>query len=159
MKNSTKFASVMFALCLFLSTTTVFAQVAKKPKLEKNKFLEGKTFDTEFTEVKEKGKPKPLKGDIIVKSSKVQCDVMEEKAGLSISLYHVVSDTTYKDGDAEIHTVIFEATYTDPKSETKFEATLTGSQIKGTVTESKGGKEKKKYEFTGMEKEKPGKKK
>lgn len=158
MKNSTKFASVMFALCLFISTS-VFSQAAKKPKPEKNKFLENKTFDTEFTEVKEKGKSKPLKGDIIVKGSKVQCDVMEEKAGLSVSNYHVTSDTTYKDGDAEIHTVMFEATYTDPKSETKFEATLTGSQIKGTVVESKGGKEKKRYEFEGMEKEKPGKKK
>ncbi len=158
MKNSTKFTSVMFALCLLLSAS-VFGQAAKKPKPEKNKFLEGKTFATEFTEVKEKGKPKPIKGDIIVKSSKVQCDVMEEKAGLSISPYHVISDTTYKDGDTEIHTVVFEATYTDPKSETKFEATLTGSQIKGTVIESKGGKEKKKYEFEGMEKEKPGKKK
>lgn len=158
MKNSTKFASVMFALCLFISSS-VFSQAAKKPKPEKNKFLENKTFDTEFNEVKEKGKPKPLKGEIIVKSSKVQCDIMEEKAGLSISPYHVTSDTTYKDGDTEVHTVVFEANYTEGKSQTKFDATLTGSQIKGTVVELKDGKEKRKYEFEGMEKEKPGKKK
>lgn len=158
MKNSTKFASVMFVLCLFFSSA-ILAQAAKKPKPEKNKFLENKTFDTEFTEVKEKGKSKPLKGDLIVKGSKVQCDIMEEKAGLSISPYHVTSDTTYKDGDAEIHTVTFEANYKEGKSETKFDATLTGSQIKGTVVELKDGKEKRKYEFVGMEKEKPGKKK
>jgi|SRR3954470_528165 len=158
MKNSTKFASVVFTLCLFISSA-ILAQAPKKPKPEKNKFLENKTFDTEFTEVKEKGKPKPLKGDLIVKGSKVQCDIMEEKAGLSISPYHVTSDTTYKDGETDVHMVTFEATYTEGKSETKFEANLTGSQIKGTVVELKDGKEKKKYEFVGMEKEKPGKKK
>jgi hypothetical protein len=158
MKNSTKFASVVFAVCLFLSSS-ILAQAPKKPKPEKNKFLENKTFDSEFTEVKEKGKPKPIKGDLIVKGSKVQCDIMEEKAGLSISPYHVVSDTTYKDGETDMHIVVFEATYTEGKSETKFEATLTNNQIKGTVIEFKGGAEKRKYEFVGTEKEKPGKKK
>ncbi|HSH66902.1 MAG TPA: hypothetical protein VLB84_14205 [Bacteroidia bacterium] len=159
MKTSIKFTSISIAFCLLVSST-VFAQAAKKPKPEKNKFLENKTFDTQFTEVKEKGKPaKPLKGDIVIKGSKVSSTVMEEKTGLSASNYHVVSDTTYKDGEMEIHKVEFEASSTDGKTEAKIEASVTNSEITGTVVESKDGKEKKKYEFTGTEKEKPGKKK
>ena len=159
MKNSTKFTSVAIAFCLLVSST-MFAQAAKKPKPEKNKFLENKIFDASFTEVKEKGKPaKPLKGDVVIKGSKVSSTAMEEKTGLVASNYHVISDTTYKDGEMEIHKVEFEASSVDGKSEAKIEATVTNAEIAGTVVESKDGKEKKKYEFTGTEREKPGKKK
>jgi hypothetical protein len=153
MKNSTKFTSIAIAFCLLISSA-VFAQ--KKPKPEKNKFLENKTFDASFTEVKEKGKPaKPLKGDIVIKGSKVSCTVMEEKTGFAAGNYHVMSDTT--EGDK--HIVMFEASFVEGKSESKMEATVTNTEIAGTVVETKDGKEKKKYEFTGTEKEKPGKKK
>ncbi len=156
MKNSTRFTSVAIAFCLLVSST-IFAQ--KKPKPEKNKFLEAKTFEVQFTEVKEKGKPKPIKGDIIIKSSKVSSEAMAEKTGLIASNYHVTSDTTYKDGEMDMHQVVFEATSSDGKTEARIEATVTNLEITGTVVETKDGKEKKKYEFTGTEKEKPGKKK
>lgn len=155
MKNFTRFASIAIAFCLLISSA-VFAQAQKKPKPEKNKFLENKTFESSFTEVKEKGKPgKPLKDDIVIKGSKVSCVTMEEKTGFSACNYHVTSDTT--EGDK--HTVMFEATFVEGKTESKMEATVTNNEIAGTVVESKEGKEKKKYEFTGTEKEKPGKKK
>lgn len=155
MKNSTKFTSIAIAFCLLISSA-VFAQAQKKPKPEKNKFLENKTFEASFTEVKEKGKPgKPLKDDIVIKGSKVSCVTMEEKTGFSASNYHVTSDTT--EGDK--HVVVFEASSSDGKTEAKFEATVTNNEIAGTVVETKDGKEKRKYEFTGTEKEKPGKKK
>lgn len=159
MKNSIKFTSVAFAFCLLVSST-MFAQAAKKPKPEKNKFLENKTFDASFTEVKEKGKPaKPLKGDVVIKGSKVSSASMEEKTGFTATNYHVTSDSTFKDGEMDMHVVVFEATSSDGKTEAKIEATVTNLEIAGTVVESKDGKEKKKYEFTGTEKEKPGKKK
>lgn len=155
MKNSTRFASIAIAFCLLISSA-VFAQAQKKPKPEKNKFLENKTFESSFTEVKEKGKPgKPLKDDIVIKGSKVSCVTMEEKTGFSACNYHVTSDTT--EGDK--HVVVFEATFVEGKTESKMEATVTNNEIAGTVVESKEGKEKRKYEFTGTEKEKPGKKK
>lgn len=159
MKNSTKFTSVAIAFCLLVSST-IFAQAAKKPKPEKNKFLENKTFDASFTEVKEKGKPaKPLKGDIVIKGSKVSSTVMEEKTGFVGTNYHVTSDSTFKDGEMDMHVVSFEATSTDGKTESTIEATVTNTAIAGTVVESKEGKEKKKYAFEGTEREKPGKKK
>lgn len=159
MKNFIKFTSTMIAFCLLISST-MFSQAAKKPKPEKNKFLENKTFETQFTEIKDKGKPaKPLKGDIVIKSSKVSSLAMEEKTGLPASNYHVTSDTTYKDGEVETHIVSFEASAVDGKTEAKIEATVTNTEINGTVVELKDGKEKRKYEFTGTEKEKPGKKK
>ena len=155
MKNSTKFTSIAIAFCLLISSA-VFAQAQKKPKPEKNKFLENKTFDASFTEVKEKGKPgKPLKGDIVIKGSKVSSTVMEEKTGFTATNYHVTADTT----EGGTHTVSFEAVSSDGKTEARVEATVVNTEITGTVVESKDGKEKKKYEFTGTEKEKPGKKK
>ena len=157
MKNSTKFTSVAIAFCLFVSSAMV---AQKKPKPEKNKFLENKTFDSQFTEIKEKGKPgKPLKGDIILKSSKVQCDIMDEKVGLAPTNYHVTSDTTYKDGEMDMHVVTFEASFVEDKNEARWNAKVTNAEISGTVVQLKNGTEKKKYEFTGTEKEKPGKKK
>jgi hypothetical protein len=154
MKNSTKFTSIAIAFCLLISSA-VFAQAQKKPKPEKNKFLENKTFEASFTEVKEKGKPKPLKDDIVIKGSKVTCTIMEEKTGFGTANYHVTSDTT--EGDK--HVVMFEVTFVEGKSESKMEATVTNNEIAGTVVETKEGKEKRRYEFTGTEKEKPGKKK
>jgi hypothetical protein len=157
MKNSTRFTSVAIAFCLLVSST-MFAQ--KKPKPEKNKFLETKTFDVQFTEVKEKGKPgKPIKGDIVIKSSKASSTVLEEKLGFAAAAYHVTLDTTYKDQEMEKHQVVFEASFVEGKSESKIEATVINAEITGTAVELKDGKEKKKYEFTGTEKEKPGKKK
>jgi hypothetical protein len=119
MKNSTRFTSVAIAFCLLVSST-MFAQ--KKPKPEKNKFLETKTFDAQFTEVKEKGKPgKPIKGDIVIKSSKVSSTVLEEKIGMLAANYHVTSDTTYKDGEMEMHQVVFEVSVVEGKTEAKIE--------------------------------------
>jgi hypothetical protein len=159
MKNSTRFTSVAIAFCLLVSST-MFAQAPKKPKPEKNKFLEGKTFDVQFTEVKEKGKPaKPIKGEIVIKSSKVSSAVLEEKIGMLAANYHVTSDTTYKDQEMEMHQAVFEVSVAEGKTEAKIEATVTNAEITGTAIELKDGKEKKKYEFTGTEKEKPGKKK
>jgi hypothetical protein len=50
--------------------------------------------------------------------------------------------------------VTFEAEYSEEKNEYKWEATVTNYDIEGTVTQSKSGVEKKKFEFSGTEKTK-----
>lgn len=89
---------------------------------------------------------------VTIKAGKVSSDVMEEKIQLPSINYKVTLDSTYKEEDVEIHFISFEAVFTEDKMEYKWTATINGSDIEGTVVQSKGGVEKKKYEFSGSEK-------
>jgi len=142
--------SGILGICILLACTS-FAQ---KGKPEKNKFLEGKKYDTQFTEVKKSGVSKPLQSLILIKSGKVQCDLMDEKLSAPSMPYKVTLDTTYTEDDSEVHKVSFTSEYTEEKTSYKWEATITDYDIEGTFVMMKNGVEKKRYEFTGEEKTK-----
>lgn len=133
-----------------LFTTITFAQ--KEKKSEKNKFLEGKKYDVNFTEIKTSGTSKPMASTIVIKGGKVQCDLMEEKVTAPSMPYKVILDTTYTEDESEIHKVSFLAEYTEEKTGYKWAATITDYDIEGTFVMLKSGVEKKKFEFTGAEK-------
>ncbi|MCW3085388.1 MAG: hypothetical protein JWP12_2754 [Bacteroidetes bacterium] len=120
----------------------------------KNKFLEGKKYEVQFYEMKTSGRGKAVPGSVVIKSGKIQCDLMEDKMNLGPATYKVITDSTYTEDDSPMHMVVFEGTYTDEKFEYKWEATVTNYDIEGTAVQMKGGVEKKKYEFSGSEKTK-----
>jgi hypothetical protein len=153
MKFSSTLKSTLLGIGV-LCTTIVFAQ--KDKKSEKNKFLEGKVYNVNFTEIKAKptGPPKQLPSVIIIKGGKVQCDLMEEKLTVPAIAYKVTQDTTYTEDDAEVRKVSFVAEYTEEKTGYKWNATITDFEIEGTCVMLKSGVEKKKFEFTGEEKTK-----
>lgn len=136
-----------------LCTTLVFAQ--KDKKQQKNKFLEGKTYTVNFTEIKAKGQqPKPLPGAITIKSGKVQSDVMEAKATAPAIPYTVSLDTTFTEDESDVHKVDFIAEYNEEKTTYKWDVSITDYSIEGSFVLLKGGVEKKRFEFTGEEKSK-----
>ncbi len=149
MSYSFKIKSAILAIGL-LFTTITFAQ--KEKKAEKNKFLEGKKYDVNFTEIKASGTSKPLPSTIVIKSGKVQCDLMEEKVTAPSMPYKVILDTTYTEDESEVHKVSFISEYTEEKTGYKWDATITDYEIEGTFVMLKSGVQKKKFEFTGAEK-------
>lgn len=137
-----------------LCTTLVFAQKGKKS--EKNKFLEGKTYTVNFTEIKAKATSpsKPVASTIVIKSGKVQSDLMEDKLTAPAIQYTVTLDTTFTEDESDVHKLDFVAEYSEEKTTYKWEASITDYNIEGTFVMLKGGVEKKRYEFTGDEKSK-----
>ena len=153
MKNTITLKSVALTFMIGLFTVTAsFGQ--KKGKGDKNKFLEGRKFDVQFYEMKAAGRGKAVKSLVMIKSGRIEGDLMYEKLGLEPTVYRITLDSTYKEDDTDIHMVTIEANSSIDKSEFAWEATITNYDIEGTVTQSKGGLEKKKYEFAGSEKTK-----
>lgn len=151
MKNLINLKSkILFLLLVFITQLSV----AQKKKVEKHKFLEGKTYNVQFYEMKAAGRGKALKSDIIIKASKVQCELMEDKLSLPPVNYKVTADSTYKQDEADVHVVSFEASFTEGKNSYEWQATITNYEIEGTVVQNKNGEEKKRYEFSGSEKAK-----
>jgi hypothetical protein len=119
---------------------------------QKNKFLEGKKYDVQFYEMKASGRGKATPSNFLIKSGKVESDLMYEKMTLGPAPYKVTLDTTYTEDETEMHMVTIEAELSEEKNDYKWEATITNYDIEGTVVQLKGGVEKKKYEFSGSEK-------
>lgn len=144
--------STLLGISLLLATV-VMAQKEKKQD-SKNKYIDGKKYDVTFTEIKTTGTAKPLPTTIVVKSGKVQCDLMEEKLTAPEIQYKVTLDTTYTEDESEVRKVAFIAEYTEEKTTYKWDATVTDFAIEGSFIMLKGGVQKKKFEFTGEEKAK-----
>lgn len=154
MTNTSTIKTVLLGIGLVLTTLT-FGQ--KEKKAPKNKFLEGKVYNVNFTEVKATASakpPKPLPSAIVLKGGKIQCDLMEEKLTLPPMQYTVTLDTTYTEDESEIHKVEFNSEFTEEKTTYKWESVITDVTIEGSCVMLKGGVQKKKFEFTGEEKSK-----
>jgi hypothetical protein len=147
--NSVLKSVVMVAVMLV--STSVFAQ---KNKGSKNTFLEGKKFNVNFYELRAGNRGKAIPSKVLIKSGKVEADLMYEKLQMEPITYVVTLDSTYTEDDTEMHMVTFEATNAADKNEYKWEVTVINYDIEGTVTVTKAGVEKKKYEFSGSEKTK-----
>lgn len=145
MKTLTK--TLLIALSML--TTVAFAQ---KNKGSKNAFIEGKKYNVNFYELKSSGKSKAMPTQVIIKGGKIEADLMYEKLQMQPITYIVTTDSTYKEDDVENRIVIIEAADGADKNEYKWEVTINNTDIEGTVTVSKAGVEKKKYEFSGTEK-------
>lgn len=144
----TMFKCILAGLAIVLSTGA-FAQKAKP-----NKFLEGRKFNVMFYEMKTSGRGKALPTMIVLKGGKIMCDLMEDKLMLPPVAYKVVLDTTYTEDEVEMHMVKLEGEFSEEKNEYKWEGTVTNYDIEGTCVMSKGGLEKKRFEYSGSEKTK-----
>ena len=154
MRNTAAIKTILLGIGLVLTTFT-FAQ--KEKKAPKNKFLEGKVYTVNFTEVKATASakpPKPLPSAIVIKGGKIQCDLMEEKLTAPAMQYHVILDTTYTEDDSDIRKIEFDSEFTEEKTTYKWEAVITDFAIDGSFVMLKNGVQKKKFEFTGGEKSK-----
>ena len=121
---------------------------------QKNKFLEGKKYKVQFYEVKAAGRGKAVESNFTIKGGTVESDLMEDKISLPEAKYHVMLDSTYTEDDTPMRMMTIEADYQEGKDEFHWEATITNYDVEGTVTQSKSGVEKKKFEFAGTEKTK-----
>ncbi|MCE3280470.1 MAG: hypothetical protein K0S44_2661 [Bacteroidetes bacterium] len=145
MKNTITLKTLLLSAGVFASLS-VFAQ--------KNKFIEGKKYDVTFYEVKPAGRGKAVPSNFLVKSGKVESDLMYEKIALGPAAYKVVLDSTYTEDETEMHMLKLEAELQEEKNEYKWEVTVINYDIEGTVVQLKSGVEKKKFEFDGTEKAK-----
>ena len=144
MKNFTiKILALSFGL---LFSIVSFAQ--------KNKFLEGKKYNVQFYEIKPTGRGKALPSNFLIKSGKVESDLMLEKMALDPAYYKVTLDSTYTEDDMPMRIITIEADLSVEKNDYHWEATITNYDIEGTIVQMKSGVEKKKYEFAGSEKTK-----
>jgi hypothetical protein len=149
MKKSVLSAAA-FTVMLLISS----GSYAQKSKADKNKFLEGRKFNVQFYEMKQAGRGKAQPSLLMIKGGKIEADLMYEKLSLDPVPYRVTLDSTYTEDEVEMHMVTLEGDFSQEKSDYKWEATVINYDIEGTVTQSKGGVEKKKYEFSGSEKPK-----
>jgi hypothetical protein len=151
MKNTKLIKGLVLSTSLLIGLS---ASAQKKTPPQKNKFLEGKKYDVQFYEIKPTGRGKALKSNFLIKSGKVESDLMLEKMGLDPAPYKVILDSTYTEDETEMHMVKLEAELQSDKNEYKWEATVINYDVEGTVIQMKSGVEKKKYEFSGSEKTK-----
>lgn len=135
-----------------LLSTVLLASLAVSA--QKNKFLEGKKYNVQFYEIKPTGRGKAVASNFLIKSGRVESDLMLEKMSLDPAPYKVILDTTYTEDETEMHMVKLEAELASDKNDFKWEATITNYDVEGTVVQMKSGVEKKKYEFAGTEKTK-----
>lgn len=145
MKQSKIIKTLGLGICLVIGLSA---------SAQKNKFLEGKKYDVQFYEIKPTGRGKSINSNFLIKSGKVESDLMLEKMGLEPATYKVILDSTYVEDEMEMRMITLEAELAEEKNEYKWEATIINYDIEGTVVQSKGGVEKKKYEFSGSEKTK-----
>ncbi len=149
MKNYAPFKIAILSIALF----TTFSAFAQKKGKEKPP-LEDKKYAVQFYELKAAGRGKALADNIMIKGGKIQSYLMEDKISLTTCPFKIVLDSTYTEDDAPMRMIKIEAQYTEDKEASKWEATIINYDIEGTVVQSKGGVEKKKYEFSGSEKTK-----
>ncbi len=150
MNNTFKLKSVILVIAL-LMTSAVFAQ---KKKAEKNKFLEGRKFDTQFYEIKAGVRGKAVPNIVSLKSGEIQSDLTGDKLTVPPIGFKISLDSTYfdKEDSTEMHMVTFKAEYSEDKNTYRWEATVTNFEIEGTFVTLRSDVEKKRYEFSGEEK-------
>lgn len=148
MKNYCPFKTIILGIAL-VSTFPAFAQ-----KKGKDKTLTDRKYAVQFYEIKAAGRGKALPDNIMIKGGKIQSYLMEDKIALTTTPFKIVLDSTYTEDETEMHMIKIEAEHTEEKDNFKWEATIINYDIEGTVVQSKGGVEKKKYEFAGSEKTK-----
>ncbi len=147
MKNTSIFKTTFLSLiALLLISTKAYSQ--------KSKFLENKKFNVQFYEIKAAGRGKAVPSLFLIKSGKIEADLMYEKLSLPPIAYRVTLDSTYTEDEMQMHLVTFEAEYSEEKNDYKWEVTVINYDIEGTIVQMKSGIEKKKYEFSGIEKTK-----
>jgi hypothetical protein len=142
--------TILFTLMLAIFSLGAYAQ-KKQPK---NKFLDNKTYIVQFYEMKASGRGKAVPSKVFIKSGRIEGDLMYEKLSLDPVPFNVTLDSTYTEDENEMHMVTLEGDYSKDKADFHWEATIINYDIEGIVTQSKGGVEKKRYEFSGSEKTK-----
>jgi len=151
MKKRIILKTAVLGMALLTSFST-FAQ--KKKKDERSKALEGKKYAVQFYEVKATGRGKALPDNIMIKNGEIQSYLMEDKISLPPTRFQIILDSTYTEDETEMKLFKIEAQFTEEKDSYKWEVTIINYDIEGTVVQSKGGVEKKKFEFAGSEKTK-----
>lgn len=123
--------------------------------------LDKRVFTTSITEVKENSPSKKgVADEIEFKGGKMFSLILDEKLGLKWTKYEIKKDSTFTDEDNnEVRWVEAEVSHTDDADQTTVMTfTVEDYDIKGEVKVTKKDKLKKRYEFTGREKEKKKKK-
>lgn len=123
--------------------------------------LDKRIFTTSITEVKENSPAKKsVPDEIEFKNGKMFSLILEEKLGLKWTKYEIKKDSTYNDEDNnEIRWVEGEVSTTDDSDQTTVMTfTVEDYDIKGEIKVTKKDKLKKRFEFSGKEKEKKKKK-
>lgn len=150
---------ILSASLLTLSLFTINAVKKGEPKdtLDKRKFI------VEMTEVKD-GVPakKGIEDEIEFKAGKgMFSNFMYEKNEMNWTKYEITKDTTFVDEDQNENKVTeVKISTTDASDQTIIiNCVVTNYDIQGEVKITKKDKLKKKYEFSGKEKEDPKKKK
>ena len=151
MKNRTTLKMAVLGMALLVSFS---ALAQKKSKDERMKALNGKKYTVQFYEIKAAGRGKAQASEIVIKGGEIQCNFTEDKLVCPPVSFQIASDTTYMEDDTEVKVYKLEATHSEEKDTFKWEATITNYDIEGTVVQSKGGVDKKKFEFAGTEKAK-----
>ncbi|MFH1004236.1 MAG: hypothetical protein V1781_01885 [Bacteroidota bacterium] len=133
----------IFTVAGLISISSAYGQA--KEKKEKDKFLVGKVFTIEIIETgkKKPGKPNPDK--ISFKLEKLNSKYTKNEYDIASAVYSATIDSA--SGEK-----IFSFVATGKNSweeELKWEGTVTGDDIKGTIILSKKEKVKKEYSFTG----------
>lgn len=149
MKNNSSIKTTILGMALFI-TFSAFGQ--KKEKAEQP--LKDKKYAVQFYEVKATGRGKAQPDNIMLKGGKIQSYLMEDKIALTTCPFKIILDSAYTDDEVPTRMFKIEAQHTEDKNEYKWEFTITNYDIEGTVVQSKGGVEKKKFEFAGSEKTK-----
>ena len=152
MKNSITLKVAVLGITL-LTTFSAFAQ-KKKAKDERMKALEGKKYAVQFYEMKAAGRGKAIPDNVILKGGEILCNFTEDKIACPPTPFQIVLDSTYTEDETEMKMYKLEAQYAEDKDTYKWEATIINYDIEGTVVQSKGSVEKKKFEFSGSEKTK-----
>lgn len=148
MRTTIALKSIVLTLLIGLyAVTSSFGQ-------KKSKFLENRKFNVQFYEMKAAGRGKAVSSLVMIKGGKIEADLTYEKMGIQPMTYRVTLDSTYTEDENEMHLVTVEAADSQDKSDYEWVVTVTNYDIEGTVTQSKNGVEKKKYEFAGSEKTK-----
>jgi hypothetical protein len=123
------------------------APVKTPPK--KKVTLDGRKYKVLFYEMKATGRGKSVESTVEFNSGRVSSELMNDKLKLEASSYQIVHDSTYKEDDQDMILIKIESHIEGQNEETVWEATVINDDIDGTVTESKNGVEKKKFEFSG----------
>lgn len=123
--------------------------------------LDKRIFTTAISEIKENAPAKKAVADEIeFKGGKMFSLILEEKLGIKWTKYEIKKDSTFTDEDNnEVRWVEGEVSTTDDADQTTVMTfTVEDYDIRGEVKVTKKDKLKKRYEFSGKEKEKKKKK-
>ena len=148
------------ALSAFIIATGFFT-INATFKGEPKDSLDKRIFTTSITEIKENSPSKKgIADEIEFKGGKMFSLTLEEKLGLKWTKYEIKKDSTFTDEDNnEVRWVEGEVSHTDDADQTTVMTfTVEDFDIKGEVKVTKKDKLKKRYEFSGREKEKKKKK-